>query len=48
MLGDAKKEAIEEWARDVYPEIWAELEQVGQRSTEEGIRLFNIVREVKA
>jgi hypothetical protein len=46
--GQNRKDEIEEWASVRYPELWSQLEKVGRRTTEEGFRLFNIVREVKA
>ena len=46
--GQNRRDIIEDWARDRYPLLWDQLESVGQRTTDEGFRLFNIVRDVKA
>jgi hypothetical protein len=45
--GQNRKDAVEEWAKRSFPAQWAELEKVGQQTTNEGYRLFNIVREIK-
>lgn len=31
-----------EWARELYPEVWAELEAFGQKTMKEGHRLFKL------
>jgi hypothetical protein len=46
--GQNRKDDIEEWAKNLYPDIWKKLEKVGQKTAPEGYRLFKIVREVKA
>ncbi|KAG0652266.1 complex I intermediate-associated [Hyphodiscus hymeniophilus] len=40
--GQNRKDLVEEWAKDLYPDIWAELEKLGQRTMKEGHRLFNM------
>jgi hypothetical protein len=40
---------VEEWAKGIYPAIWAELEKLGQMEQKEGHMLFNMPkREMKA
>jgi hypothetical protein len=48
MPGQNRRDIIEDWAREHYPQLWEQLEKVGQRTTDEDFRLFNIVRDVKA
>ena len=40
--GQNRKDIIEEWAKDHYPDIWTELEKLGQRTMKEGHRMFNM------
>ena len=40
--GQNRKDLVEIWAKDQYPEIWAELEKLGQRTMKEGHRMFNM------
>jgi hypothetical protein len=42
VIGQGRKDMIEEWARDLYPEIWAELEKLGQQEMLEGYRMFKL------
>ncbi|KAI9743111.1 MAG: hypothetical protein M1818_003406 [Claussenomyces sp. TS43310] len=46
--GQNRKDDVEAWAKERYPTVWTDLEKVGQRTTDEGERLFQIVREVRA
>jgi hypothetical protein len=46
--GQNRKDIVENWAKDSYPVIWAELEKFGQIKHEEGHRLFNMKVEMKA
>jgi hypothetical protein len=46
--GENRKDEVEEWVKERYPEIWAELEKVGRTTIDEDVELFNIVRDVKA
>lgn len=46
--GQNRKDMVEEWARGMYPDAWAELEEQGQTEHEEGYRVYNIKREWKA
>lgn len=46
--GINRKEEVEQWAKEVYPDLWAELEKIGKRTTVEEIELFDIVRTVKS
>lgn len=40
--GQNRKDMIEEWAKDLYPDAWVELEKLGQTTHEERHRLFNM------
>jgi hypothetical protein len=40
--GQNRKDLVEEWAKDHYPDVWSELEKLGQRTMKEGHRLFNM------
>jgi len=46
--GQNRKDLVEEWARELYPDVWAELEKAGQKTMKEGHRLFNVKREIRA
>jgi len=47
--GQNRKDLVEKWAKDLYPAIWAELENVGQLTAKEGHRLFKMPEdEIKA
>ena len=46
--GQNRKDLVEEWAKDLYPDAWADLEKVGQKIMKEGHRLFNMKREIRA
>lgn len=46
--GQNRKDLVEEWAKDLYPEAWKELEELGRTEHEEGHLLFNMAREFKA
>ncbi|KAH8586408.1 hypothetical protein B0O99DRAFT_644487 [Bisporella sp. PMI_857] len=41
-LGQNRKDAVEEWAKAMYPEIWTELERLGQKTMKEGHRMFQL------
>ncbi|EEP76083.1 predicted protein [Uncinocarpus reesii 1704] len=40
------KEQVEEWAQTQYPDLWADLEQLGCEEDEEGLKKFNINRNI--
>lgn len=46
--GVSRKELMEEWGKDKYPDVWKQLEKLGQTEHEEGYMLFNMKREFKA
>jgi hypothetical protein len=46
--GQNRKDLVEEWAKELYPDAWADLEKVGQKTMKEGHRLFNMKREIRA
>jgi hypothetical protein len=46
--GQNRKDLVEEWAKELYPDAWADLEKVGRKVMKEGHRLFNITREIRA
>lgn len=46
--GQNRKDEIEDWARERYPLVWEQLEQLGKYTTEDGVPQFNIVRDIKA
>lgn len=46
--GQNRKDLVEEWAKDNYPDAWRELEKLGRTEHEEGHMLFNMKREFKA
>jgi hypothetical protein len=47
--GEENKAAVEAWAKQNYPDAWAELETKEKIiDKEDGFELFNIVREWKA
>jgi len=47
--GEENKEAVEAWAKQNYPDVWAELETREKIiDKEDGFELFDIVREWKA
>ncbi|KAL3424246.1 pentatricopeptide repeat domain-containing protein [Phlyctema vagabunda] len=46
--GDSRKDSIEAWAKDLYPEQWAELEKIGRSENDEGWQCFNIVVDTSA
>ncbi|CZR60764.1 related to complex I intermediate-associated protein 84, mitochondrial precursor [Phialocephala subalpina] len=46
--GQNRKDLVEEWAKDNYPDAWKELEKLGRYEHEEGHMLFNMKREFKA
>lgn len=43
--GQNRKDLVEKWAKDLYPAAWAELENFGQITADEGHRLFKIPQE---
>ncbi|KAL2071841.1 hypothetical protein VTL71DRAFT_13076 [Oculimacula yallundae] len=46
--GQNRKDLVEEWAKGLYPDVWKELCKLGQTTQDEGHRLFNMTREMKA
>jgi len=42
MPSQDRKDLIAEWAADLYPKIWAELEKLGQQEMKEGHRMFKL------
>lgn len=40
--GQNRKDLVEDWAKDHYPDIWTALEKLGQRTMKEGHRMFNM------
>ncbi|CZT12381.1 related to complex I intermediate-associated protein 84, mitochondrial precursor [Rhynchosporium agropyri] len=46
--GQSRKDLVEEWAKGLSPDIWRALCKLGQTTQEEGHRLFNMTREMKA
>jgi uncharacterized protein YdaT len=36
-----------DWAKDHYPDVWTELEKLGQRTMKEGHRMFNMKKLAK-
>jgi len=40
--GQNRKDLVGEWARELYPEAWAGLEALGQKTMKEGHRLFKL------
>jgi len=40
--GQERKDMVGEWAKELYPEVWAELEALGQQEMREGYRLFKL------
>jgi hypothetical protein len=40
--GQNRKDLVEEWAKDLYPDAWEELVKLGQVKAEEGHRLFKM------
>jgi hypothetical protein len=47
--GQNRKDLVEEWAKETYPDAWTELVKLGQTKQKEGHRLFNMPkREMKA
>ena len=48
MKGLDQQDMVEKWASEAYPEAWGELTQMGQTTTRDGWKLFNIDRSLKA
>lgn len=48
VLSQHRKDMVELWAKERYPLIWQEVEKLGQTEQNEGHRLFNFKREMKA
>jgi len=47
--GQNRKDMIEEWAKELYPSVWEEIEKLGFEEQEEGHQLINMPeREIKA
>jgi hypothetical protein len=47
--GQNRKDLVESWANELYPDVWAELEKFGQLTAKEGHRLFKMPKqEIKA
>lgn len=46
--GQNRKDLVEEWAKDTFPDVWAELRKLGQRTMKEGHRIFNLKKLVNA
>ncbi|WEW57957.1 hypothetical protein PRK78_003424 [Emydomyces testavorans] len=40
------KDQAEEWAQAAYPELWRDLEQLGREEDEDGVKSFNINRNI--
>lgn len=40
------KDEVERWSKEMYPEVWAELEKVERDDEEEGMRFRGIRNEV--
>ena len=41
------QEEVEEWAKEAYPQVWAELMKIGRRLTRVGRKEFKIDRKVE-
>jgi hypothetical protein len=40
--GQNRKDLVEEWAKDLWPDAWSDLEKLGQVRAKEGHRLFKM------
>ena len=40
--GQNRKDLVEEWAKEMYPDVWTELSRLGQRTMKEGHRVFKL------
>jgi hypothetical protein len=45
--GQNRKDLVMDWAKDHYPDVWTELEKLGQRTMKEGHRMFNMKKLAK-
>ena len=40
--GQNRKDLVEQWAKELYSDVWAELSKLGQIEAKEGHRLFKL------
>lgn len=41
-----RKQLTQKWAAEWYPHLWQELNKLGHKTTPEGIKVFNVDREL--